>query len=184
MKTSGLAASALLVIALTAPGEAVGIAIGPYAGYNLTILQDDAGSGPLFGLRAKISVAPIVVVEPWFTLISEGDVDHSEGGIEFTQEGGSIQSFGVNASLGGYRTVPGFGFYTTGGIGMYMLKPELDYKDEATRFGINIGTGFVAKLMPALDLDASARLIAITLEGGGSRKSVGVHAGLSYYFGM
>ncbi len=155
-------------------GEAVGIAIGPYGGYNVTILQDDTGSGPLFGLNAKISAAPIVVLEPWFTMVSEGDVDHEEGGIAFTQRGGSIQSFGVNGSLGGYRIVAGLGFHISGGIGMPLLKPEQDYREEATRFGLNLGTGFAANLIPALDLDASACLIAITLEGGGSRKSVGV----------
>jgi opacity protein-like surface antigen len=184
MKNLGLAIPALLLIALPATGGAMGFAVGPYAGYNVTILQDDAGNGPLFGLRAKISALPALAVEPWFTMITEGDADHEEAGIEFTQEGGSIQSFGVNASLGGYRTMPGLGFYATGGIGMYMLKPEQDYKDETTRFGLNLGTGFVVKVLPQLDLDASARLIAITLEGGGSRKSLGIHAGLNYYFGM
>ncbi len=184
MKVISLVVPVLLLSALTGPALAMGFAIGPYGGWNITIAQDDAGSGPLYGIRAKLSAAPVIAIEPWFTMITEGDVDHEDGGIEFTQKGGSIQSFGVNGSFGGYRTMPGLGFYTTGGVGMYMLKPEQDYKDETTRFGLNFGGGLVAKLIPALDLDVSTRLIAITLEGGGSRKSVGIHAGLNYYFGM
>jgi hypothetical protein len=179
-----LLTSILLSTVLAGSSAAAGLAAGPFGGWNFTIVQDDAGGGVLYGLRGKVSATPAISVEPWFTMITEGDVDHDEEGVEFTQEGGSIMSFGVNASLGGFRTAPGFGLYATAGIGAYMLKPEQDYKEDQTRVGINFGPGFVVKIAPTLDLDVSGRFTAITLEGGGSRKSVAVVAGLNYYFGL
>ena len=183
MRLATCSTLALLLAALAGPAEAGGIAAGPFGGWNFTVLQDDAGSGFLYGLRGKISATTAFSVEPWFTMITEGDVDHDEEGIEFTQQGGSIASFGVNAGLGGFRKGPGFGFYATAGIGAYMLSPEQDYREDETRIGINFGPGVVVKVAPALDLDVSGRLTAITLDGGGSRKSVAVMAGLNYYFG-
>jgi hypothetical protein len=168
---------------LIAPGaHAIGIAVGGYGGVNVPIVQDDAGLGPLFGLKAKLGGTLPVTIEPFFTMITEGDVEHSEEGIDFTQEGGSIQSFGVDVAFGSYRGSPGMKLYLVGGIGAYGRDPGQEYRDKETRFGFDLGLGLVSKFAPMLDLDISARLIVFTLEDGGSRKSAGIAAGLNYYF--
>jgi hypothetical protein len=175
--------TAVLVFLVSATGaHSVGVTIGGFGGMNIPIVQDDAGSGPLYGIRVKIAANLPFVVEPYFVSISEGDVDHSDEGIEFTQKGGSIQSFGVDLAFGGYRARPGANLYFVAGLGAHSRDPGQDYRDKETRFGFDIGLGLVAKVAPMLDLDVGGRLHAFTLEEGGSRKSVGITAGLNYYF--
>lgn len=180
-----MALAMLLLPALAAPAWA-GVAIGAYGGYNFTIIQDDSDHGALFGLKAKIDGIPVVVLEPSITFISVGDKENEDDEVgAFTQSGGSIQAFALNANLGGsYKTEPGVGFYGTGGIGMYSLSPDAPYLEDESRFGFNAGAGFVYKASPKFDIDVSARLHVITLDGGGSRKSVGIYAGADFYFGL
>jgi len=185
MKSVWTGTLALLLAAFLAAPVAAGVAVGGFAGYNITILQDDAGSGTLYGFKAKIGGMPLLVFEPSLTFISVGDAENQDDAVgSFTQQGGSIASYGLNVNLGSMKSVPGFGFYGTGGIGTYSIKPDAPYLEDETRFGFNFGTGLVIKPAPKLDVDVSGRLIVITLDGGGSRKSVGVFAGVNYYFGL
>ena len=174
-----------LLLALAAPAAA-GVALGAYGGYNFTIIQDDSDHGALFGLKAKIDAVPVVVLEPSITFISVGDQENEDDAVgTFTQSGGSIQAYALNANFGGsYKTEPGVGFYGTGGIGMYSMKPDTPYLEDESRFGFNAGAGFVVKPSPMFDIDVSARMHVITLDGGGSRKSVGIDAGADFYFGL
>ncbi len=179
----GIALSLALIVGLAAPASAE-FAVGAFGGYNFTIVQDDAGNGPLYGVKAKIDVSG-VVLEPSFTFISVGDAEDNDEAVgDFKIEGGSITNYGLNLNLGSLRTVPGLGFYGTGGVGMYSLSPDAGYKEDETRFGFNAGLGFVIKPASMIDIDVSGRLIVITVDGGGSRKSVGVFAGINYYFGL
>jgi len=179
----GFLFAVLLIPCLSAPAFATGLAAGAFGVYNFPILQDDAAGGALYGLKAKIGV-PVVVLEPSLTFISVGDKENEDDAIgDFTQKGGSITSYGLNVSLGGMKEMPGVGFYGTGGIGAYALSSDLDYKEDETRFGFNVGAGLVFKVSPKFDIDMSGRFIVITLDGGGSRKSVGLFTGLNFYFG-
>lgn len=174
---------ALLLVPFLAAPAAAGVAVGGFGGYNFTILQDDAGSGALFGFKAKIA-AP-VVIEPTITFISVGDKENENDEVgTFTQTGGSIAAYELNLAFGSLRTTPGVGFWGGGGIGAYSLKSDLDYVEDATRFGFNVGTGLVIKAAPKFDVEIGGRLYVISLDGGGSRKSVGVFGGLNYYFGF
>jgi hypothetical protein len=44
--------------------------------------------------------------------------------------------------------------------------------------------GLVFGVAPKVDIDVSGRFHLITLDGGGSRKNVGINGGVSYYFGI
>lgn len=173
----------MTVLMLGAPGvNAIGVTIGGFGGYNVPILQDDAGPGPLWGLRAKLNGDLPFVLQPYFLMVSEGDVDHAEEGIEFTQEGGSITSFGLDLAFGGYREDPGANLYLVAGVGAYSREPGQQYREKLTRFGIDLGLGLVWKVAPMVDFDVSARMPAFMLDEGGSRKSAAMAAGLNYYF--
>ena len=176
----GAATVALVLWACGA--HAVGVTLGGFGGYNIPIVQDDAGPGPLFGLRVKLNSELPFVVEPYFLTVSEGDVDHSEDDLEFTQEGGSFTSFGLDLAFGGYRDEPGANLYFVAGIGAYSREPGQEYRDKETQFGFDVGLGIVWKFSSMLDFDLSGRLLTFMLSDGGSRKSGGIAAGLNYYF--
>jgi hypothetical protein len=178
-----LVAALLFVPCLAGSASAVGVAVGGYGVWNIPIVQDDAGAGALYGAKAKIGGLSLFVLEPSVTWIQVGEKEQTEEDLTFTQEGGSIQSFGLNVSIGGFRVLPGPSFYVTGGIGSYTLKPDVEYKDEETRVGYNAGLGLAVKPHALFDIDVSGRFIAIPLDGGGARKSVGIFAGLNFYFG-
>jgi opacity protein-like surface antigen len=152
--------------------------------WNFPIIQDDAGGGALYGAKAKVGPLSFLVLEPSVTWITVGDKEQTEDDLEFTQQGGSIQSFGLNLNIGGFPLAPGPSFYVTGGIGSYTLKPDVQYKDDETRVGYNAGLGIAVKPTGLFDIDVSGRFIVIPLDGGGSRKSVGLLAGLNFYFGV
>jgi opacity protein-like surface antigen len=179
-------AATILVLAtcLAAPAWAVGFAVGGYGVWNFPVIQDDAGAGALYGAKAKIGEMSIFVLEPSITWITVGDKDQSEDGLDFTQKGGSILSYGLNVNIGGFPLAPGPSFYATGGIGSYTLKSDVPYVDDDTRFGYNAGLGIAVKPTPLFDIDLSGRFIVIPLDGGGSRKSVGLFTGLNFYFGI
>jgi len=172
----------LVLLVLSTGAHAVEVTLGGFGGYNIPIVQDDAGSGPLLGFKVKLATTMPFTVEPYFLMITEGDKDHSEEGIDFTQEGGSVQAFGVDFAFGSYREDPGANLYFVAGLGAYSRDPGQDYRDKTTQFGFDIGLGLVWKIMPMLDLDLSGRMHAYMLEDGGSRKSGGIAAGLNYYF--
>jgi uncharacterized spore protein YtfJ len=174
----------LLAPCLAVSASAAGFAVGGYGGYNIPILQDDAGGGALYGAKAKIGPLSFLVLEPSITWIQVGDKDQSEEDLDFTQKGGEIMTYGLNLNIGGFPIAPGPSFYVTGGVGSYTLKPDVEYKEEETRFGYNAGLGIAVKPAALFDIDVSGRFIVIPLEDGGSRKSVGIFAGLNFYFGV
>lgn len=173
----------LFLPVLAVPALAVDVAVGAFGGYNIPIIQDDAGGGVLYGAKAKISGLAMFVLEPTITMITVGDKENEDDLIgTFTQEGGSITSMELNVTTGSYRTLPGLGFYGIGGIGMYSMSSDVPYKDDESRLGFSFGTGIVTKVAAQIDFDVNARLIFITEDGGGSRSSAGISAGLNYYF--
>lgn len=175
---------ALLLVPFVAAPAVAGVAVGGFGGYNFPIIQDDAGGGALFGFKAKIG-APVVVVEPTVTFISVGDKDDSDEDVgDFTQAGGTITAYELNLAFGSLRTTPGVGLWGGGGIGGYSLSYDAPYKTDETRLGFNLGTGLVIKAATKVDVEIGGRLYIISLDGGGSRKSAGVFAGLNYYFGF
>ncbi len=174
----------LFLPVLAVPAMAVDVAVGAFGGYNIPVVQDDMGSGVLYGAKAKISGLAMFVLEPTITMITVGDKENEDEKLDepFVQEGGSITAMELNVTTGSYRTIPGLGFYGIGGVGMYSISSDVPYKDDESRLGFSFGTGIVTKVATQIDFDVNARLIFITLDGGGSRSSAGISAGLNYYF--
>jgi hypothetical protein len=146
------------------------VGVGVYGGANIPIVQDDAGSGGLFGVRGRIGLLSILMVEPSFTLLKNGDTE--EEGITF--EAADVKTFAFNVILKGGFT------YATAGIGVTKLDIPggVGESDETTyNFGggAEIGFGPVA-------VDVSPRLFVIETSDGGSRKNLAVMAGVNYYF--
>jgi hypothetical protein len=124
MKHRGMVTLTLALLVFASGAHAVGVTVGGFGGMNIPIVQDDAGSGPLFGFKVKLASAMPFVAEPYFLMITEGDKRHSDEGIDFTQEGGSVQAFGVDLAFGSYREDPGANLYFMAGLGAYSLNSD------------------------------------------------------------
>src|SRR5437899_2252806 len=112
---------ALVLAAGTAGAASVGL--GGFGGVSIPIVQDDTGRGTVFGVRAPVSLLPLLSVEPFFASSSMGDKDQRVAGLTYTRDGGTVSAFGLNAMLGG-AALPGFKFFPYVGLGSYTLKRE------------------------------------------------------------
>jgi hypothetical protein len=167
-----------LVALLLAPqaARALGIGVGAYGGVAVPILQDDNGQGSLFGIRAPVSLIPMITVEPYFAKGSGGEKKQDVGGITYTRSGIDQTSFGANVML----TFGGpFSFYPYVGIGSTKLeRGSLD----ATSTNYNFGLGFGISPMPKLSLHLRSELQAVLDENSSdvSRKWANVTVGVHY----
>jgi opacity protein-like surface antigen len=170
-KTIGIA---LLAVALFAGvAGAANVGIGAYGGVGIPILQDDNGRATTFGIRAPVSLIPLLTVEPYFTSSSGSDKDQDVGGTTITRTGIDVTGFGANAML----TMGGpVSFYPFAGIGSHKLKR--DGADE-TRTTFAFGMGVGVSPMPKLTIHIRGQLDA-AVKDEASRKWGTVTVGASY----
>jgi len=168
---------ALCLLTLAVPASQAGVltklGVGAYSGVNIPIVQDDAGTGPLYGFRGRIGL-PIVTFEPAVTFLQNGDGEVDVNGSTISLEAPEVTSYSFSALFGG-------AFYGLAGIGWSSVNiPDgAGESSEPTYFlgaGAEIGVGPVA-------VDISPRLYLIQTEDNATRKNVGVLLGINYYFG-
>lgn len=180
-RTIGLAA--LCVLFLAAPqAQAQKLGIGAFGGVNIPVVQDDAASGTLFGIRLQAQPTPLIRFEPFVSFVKNGDYDLPGIGGTSTLDGGKLTVFGLNGILGTPMGGPGIGVGLVGGIGSYKIK--VDNYEDVTRpgysGGIDLGLGLMA--VP-VRLNGRGEFVVVPLEGGGSRKFVFLTVGATYAFG-
>jgi hypothetical protein len=179
-----LRACVLALLALTAvpAAHAAGIhsvAAGVYGVYGIPVIQQDVGAGPLFGGKVRATVLGPLGLEASFTSFQEGDVTFTVNDRAQKIAGGTQTAMVLDATLGGPGS-GGFGIYLAGGIGSYKLTK--DYRADLTKTGYNGGVGMEFRSSGPIGVDISARLHAVPLDGGGSRKFGALQAGINYYF--
>jgi hypothetical protein len=168
-----LVASVALLALLSSAGaaHAVSVGIGAFGGLSYPIVQDDTGQGSLFGVRAPVSLIPMLTVEPYFSTASGGDAEESFG----TRTGLDVTAFGANVMLP-FGT--GFRFYPYAGIGSHTLKR--DGSEDITKTGYNFGLGFgISPPLAGLSIDIRGELNAV-VDGDVSRKWGNATVGVSY----
>ncbi len=145
---------------------------GAYGGVNIPVVQDDAATGPLYGLRARLGF-PGFTFEPAVTFLENQDEESDIEGIDFTLEAPEVTSFSFSALIGG-------SFYGVGGIGWSTVEVPngTGESSEPTYF---VGAGAEIPAGP-IAVDVSPRLFIIHTAEGASRKNVGVLVGVHYYF--
>lgn len=166
--------------------RAAGIGIGAYGGLNIPVLQDDQGSGTVFGLKARLKALSFISLEPNLNFAKYGEPDIEDlpnAGID----GAKITSYGIDAVLGSGTPGPGFKPYFVGGLGFYKYSQPDQYADlleDETRFGYDLGIGVEIGFTPQIALDVNGKARIITLDGGGADKALTAVAGINYYFGL
>jgi hypothetical protein len=165
----------LLLAAGTASAGSVGV--GLFGGTAIPIVQDDNGSGAVFGVRVPVALVPLVTVEPWYASFAGGakDQEMDDGLGTVSYEGIDVKSYGANLLL----TFGGkFQLYPYAGIGSYKLERA---GLEATRTGYNFGLGLALSPVPKLAVHVRGELDA-AVDGEASRKWATVTGGVTYSF--
>lgn len=169
------AAAALALLLAAGSAHATGIGVGVYGGLSYPIIQDDVKSGTLYGLRAPVSLVPMITVEPFYASSSLGDAEETLGGIVYTREGFDQTAYGLSVMLGNPAGM-GVRFYPFAGIGKYKLERTGTDIDEV---GYNIGLGIGIGATPKLSLQIRGELEMVKT-GDTSRKFGNATAGLTY----
>ena len=175
-RTFALAALALALAAGSAQAQSIGVSVQPYGGLSYPIIQDDTGSGAVYGLRVPVKVIPVITLEPYYLTSSLGDGEVEIGGIKYTRQGFDQKGFGLNAILGSVGGV-GVRFYPFAGIGSHKLTRDNydDIKETAYNVGLGIGVGAT----PKISLEVRGELNMV-VTGDTSRKFANATVGLNY----
>jgi hypothetical protein len=185
LKTLTAAALVLLVCAGTA-GAIVDITAGAYYGMDIPVVNDQATSGGMYGVQAKVSLLSSFALGMYYSSSSLGEVERTffEGEPEeFTDslEGGDVSSYGLDAYFGTMSFVPGIKFYLVGSVGQW--KWERDYTDEVSEVVWGLGTGAEFVLPFGLGIEGRGTFRTVPTDGDGSLKSFVWFVGANYHFG-
>ncbi len=173
-----------IITASTAFGQGVSFGAGAFGGIDFPVLQNDNTSGAIYGIRGIVKLDMPITLEPFLYFGSYGAAEFPE----FTNdlEGAKITAYGVDATLFKIKG-KGVGPYFLVGAGFYDIADDAikdAYNSQGSRIGYSAGAGLAVGLTPYLMIDIRGRTNVVTLDGGGSRKSVGATGGLSYFFGV
>lgn len=155
--------------------------VGFSAGLDIPLIQQDQGSGSVFGFKGRFKPIKMIALEPNLNFTKFGAPVIS--GLNTTGlEGSKITAFGVDATLGGGMGGSGFKPYLLFGAGSFKTKNEVTKADVST-FGWTMGLGFELGVSPTIGLGVRSKLVILPQEDGGSKKSAAITGGFSYYFG-
>ena len=174
----------LFVLILSVPVMAQkDVSVGAFGGLNIPIVQDDAGSGTDFGVKAKFSPLPMIAGAAFFEARSNGDASFTLGNTEYTTPGGSITSFGVEALIGNTGGGPGPHFYFFAGLSSYKWTRD-NWDEDVTGVGYHFGPGLEIVLPVKIGVELRGKFEVVPTDGNGSRKSAMVLVGANYHIGL
>ena len=177
---AALVAILLPAIGVAQPGPKLGV--GGFAGLSLPVVQDDQELGNEFGLRGRLGLANLIVVEPYVSFVSWGAPDNIDG-VDFGIDGSKLTSFGIEASLGNTPGQMGVSPFFFAGLGSYKVKND-DTGYDQSKLGFSGGLGIGIGVSPKFALDFRGKVVVAPQEEGGSKKAVGITAGLNFNFGV
>lgn len=170
--------SALALLLWAGNARAGGIGLGAFAGMSYPVLQDDTGEGALVGLRAPVSVVPMLTVEPFYASSRLADKVTMVADVPYAREGFDERAYGVNLML---ATGGPLSFYPFAGIGKTTLE-RTGFESTFTTY--DVGVGLSVSPLPKLSVDLRAELQAV-VDGDVTRKFGNATAGVSYrLFGL
>ena len=144
MKKLAVSLIALAAIATASIAHAGGIGIGVYGGSAIPVVQEDNGQGTVWGLRAPLTLVPMLTLEPYYAKTTGGDKDQDIGGITYTRSGIDLETWGANAML---TFGTGFQMYPFAGIGSAKAERG-DAKQTSTAYNFGLGLAFKAPAFP------------------------------------
>ncbi len=149
------------------------IGLGAFAGTTYPVMQANVGNGTLYGVRAPVSLVPLLTVEPYWASTRIGDKVQTIAGLSQTFQGFDQTAYGVNLLL---ATGGPVSFYPLAGVGRTTVKVGGVSQDNTTYNG---GFGVSFSAVPKLALHLRGEMQAV-VRGSSTRKFGSVTAGASY----
>ncbi len=174
----------LLLTTLAASAGEISLGVGVSGGMDFPLAQFDQSSGPVYGFRGRVGVTSAVVLEPNLYLTKYGDPPEHDDFVPDI-DGNEVTGYGIDAALGASAGGTGIKPYGLLGIGGYKVTQsagDLTISDN-TDFGWSAGFGVEFGVAPQVGLDLRGKVVVISTEGSGSKKSGIVTGGIHYYFG-
>lgn len=173
----------LLIMTAVSSAQEPTFGIGVNGGLIYPILQEDQGTGSVFGVKVIYGLMNMITVEPHISFIKYGNPDFTDYPSLFNGfEGSKVTSYGVDAVLGSSFGAAGINPYLFAGIGFYNAKRDITAQDQTDLswtggLGVEIGVG------TNFSIDARGKLYVVPLDGGGSKKAVTTTVGVNMFFG-
>ncbi len=181
MRTYLIILALVLMLCSNMWAEGPSFGVGVSGGVDIPLIQQDQGSGSVFGIKGRFKPVSMIGLEPNLNFTKFGTP--VVAGLNTTGlEGSKITAFGVDATLGGGMGGPGFKPYLLFGAGTFKTKNDVTKADVST-FGWTAGLGFELGVTPAIGLGVRSKLVILPQDGGGSKKSAALTGGINYYFG-
>lgn len=168
-----LVLSLALSLVSVVPARSGSIGLGAFAGMAYPVLQPTVGNGTLYGLRAPVSLVPLLTVEPYWATNSIGDKVQTVQGLSQTFKGLDQTAFGANLML---ATGGPLSFYPLAGIGRSTSKIA-GVSTSYTTYNAGFGVGFSA--VPKLSIHVRGEMQAI-VEGKTTHKFGSATLGATY----
>jgi len=182
----------MLIVMMYPMAHAFRFSAGAFAGLNFPAAQEDAKSGTVMGLKARIPLTTFLAVEPNYTYLKNGETEfkvESWGNTAMKHEGGKFNTFGVDLAIGGVSGYRGFNAY--GILGIASAKFAKKGIPDLTKGSYWFGVGFEYGVTDFLSLEVRGKALIFPYKDDanakadiGSRKNGIVTIGLNYYFGV
>ena len=168
----------LLGLALTAgAAHAAGIGVGAFGGTSIPVVQEDAKTGALYGVRLPVTVVPLLRLEPFWATNAAG---RRRGDVRWPDlHSRRRRDFGLRAER--HARDRRARCASTRSRASARTGSCARRRTTARRSATTPGSGLGLSPLPGLEVDLRAEFVVITLDGT-SRKVVNVTLGASYRF--
>lgn len=183
----GLIAVVLIGLSACQAGAIGDISVGPFFGMSIPVVNDDAESGPLYGIQARVGIFSFVALGVHFQGVNYNDPELAffQGTPnEFTgqKDGGDATSFGVDAYLGSFTGAPGVKFYLVGSVGSYSW--DRSYTDEVSEIMYGVGPGLEFAFPFNLGIEGRGMFEIVPKGNDATYKNVNWFVAVNYHFGL
>jgi hypothetical protein len=166
---------------MLAPGlaHAVSFGVAAFGGTSTPVVQDDTGSGSLFGARVPVNFVPLITVEPYYASTSGGNKDYTAAGLSYTRDGIDVTSYGANVLFEfgtGVRLFPFVGLSSN-----HLKRSGLDETETGYDFGLGVGFKLPLAGLGA-DVRGALNMVTDPASSAASRKWAEITVGVSYSF--
>lgn len=176
----------LLTVALALPAWATyPLGIGVHGGYDMPVIQEDVGAGPVFGFSVRGNIVGPLHGQLLFRSTSQADVEED---IDFPNEptltipGGTLSGFGLNLLLA-KKDPASVWPYLQVGVSSNSLAPGASYKEDESLTGMSGGFGLGFNLYQRkIYLDLNTSLLVMPFhDDKASRKNWQTMLGVQYF---
>ena len=174
-----------LLLATAASAEVYPLGVEVFSGYDMPVIQEDVGAGPMFGLAVRGHVWAPLHAELYFRSTSQGDAEMDTDiptDPTITLAGGTLSGFGLNLLIAHPTPVSIWPYFLLG-VSSNSRSPGESFQEDETLTGWSFGGGTGINLYNRqLYLDVNATLLVMPFhDNEASRKEGQIRAGVQYF---